>query len=253
MASFRPFSTTHALVLVAFVASTAGLVTFRRRLHRLSPARADALDRALGLIAILVWLFTTLVQFLPRYYERTSSLPLHLCDFTIVTVPLALLTCWRPARAITYFWGIGLSTQGLITPDLEHGPAAMRFWLFWTAHFVIVGGALYDVIGRDYRPTWRDCLVATGAGLVYIALVLPFDIATGLNYGYVGKTAPGQPSLVDALGPWPGRVGVMGVLGVVVMALLVAPWEIARQVRRRRPAVHPPAATGAREEPAASL
>jgi hypothetical integral membrane protein (TIGR02206 family) len=243
MATFRPFSTTHAIVLLAFVATTAAVIFLRRRLHRLAPRRADALDRAFGLVAVLVWLFTTLVQFLPRYYDRTSSLPLHLCDFTIVAVPLALFTCWRPARAITYFWGIGLSTQGLITPDLEDGPAALRFWLFWTAHFVIVGGALYEILARRYRPTWRDCLVATGAGLVYVALILPFDIAAGLNYGYVGKTAPGQPSLVDALGPWPGRVGVMLVLGGVVMAALAAPWEIARLVRRRagaRPPALPP-------------
>jgi hypothetical integral membrane protein (TIGR02206 family) len=232
METFRPFSATHAAVLLAFVATTAGLVIIRRRLHRLSPDRSSRLDRAVGVAAILVWVFTTLVQFVPRYYDRTSSLPLHLCDFTIIAVPLALLACWWPARAITYFWGIGLSTQGLITPDLRSGPASMTFWVFWSAHFVIVGGALYDVFARGYRPTWRDCLTATVTGLIYVALILPFDIATGLNYGYVGRTAPGQPSLVDALGAWPGRVGIMLVLGVVVMALLVAPWEIARLVRR---------------------
>jgi hypothetical integral membrane protein (TIGR02206 family) len=233
MQSFRPFSATHALVLLVFAATTAALVVARRRLAGEGPARADAFDRALGILAALVWIVGTLVQFLPRYYDRTSSLPLHLCDFTIIAVPLALLTCWRPARALAYFWGIGLSTQGLITPDLVLGPGSIHFWLFWSAHFVIVGGALYDVIARGYRPTWRDFVLAAVTGVVYIALILPFDLLTSLNYGYVGKTAPGQPSLVDALGPWPGRVGVMVVLGVVVMALLAAPWEIARRFRRR--------------------
>jgi uncharacterized membrane protein YwaF len=98
---------------------------------------------------------------------------------------------------------------------------------------VIVGGALYDVIARGYRPTCRDFLLATVSGIVYVAVILPFDIATGLNYGYVGKTAPGQPSLVDALGPWPRRVGVMVLLGVVVMAVLAAPWQIVRHFQRR--------------------
>jgi hypothetical integral membrane protein (TIGR02206 family) len=219
----------HALVLLAFVATTAGLVARRRRLGRMGADVADRLDRRLGIVAVLVWLFATFVQFLPSYYDRTSSLPLQLCDFTIVAVPLALCTGWRPARAIVYFWGIGLSTQGLITPDLDGGPATMRFWFFWAPHFVIVGAAVYDVAARGYRPTWRDFRVATVAGVVYVALVLPFDLLADLNYGYVGKSAPGQPSLVDALGPWPGRVGVMLVLGVVVMALLMVPWEIVRR------------------------
>jgi len=105
----------------------------------------------------------------------------------------------------------------------------MRFWFFWAPHFVIVGGAVYDVAARGYRPTWRDFRVATVAGVVYAALVLPFNLLTDLNYGYVGESAPGQPSLVDALGPWPGRVGVMLTLGVVVMTLLMVPWEILRR------------------------
>ena len=239
MTSFRPFSPAHAIVLAVFVATTAALVALRRRFGRAEPDRAERLDRLLGVAAVLVWLLTTLVQFLPRYYDRASSLPLHLCDFTIVAVPLALLACWRPARAITYFWGIGLSTQGLITPDLQDGPAGLRFWTFWAAHFVIVCAALYDVIARGYRPTWRDCRTAIAAGLVYVALVLPLDLATGWNYGYVGRTAPGQPSLVDALGPWPGRVGVMLALGAAAMALLVAPWEVARHLRRTPPAQAP--------------
>jgi hypothetical integral membrane protein (TIGR02206 family) len=232
MQSFRPFSTTHALVVLAFAAVVAGLVLRRRRLARSNPATADAIDRQLGVVAVAVWLFTTVFPFLPRYYDLANALPLHVCDFTIIAVPLALLTGWRPAQTITYFWGVGLSTQGFITPDLRHGPAAMGFWLFWSVHFVIVGGALYEVAARGYRPTWKDCGLAVAAGAVYVALVLPFDVATGLNYGYLGRGAPGQPSLVDALGPWPGRVVVMMGLGLVVMALLTLPWELARVIRR---------------------
>src|SRR5207247_7845870 len=171
MSTFRPFSIVHALVLLTFAATVTGLVLTRRRLCRIAPARADAFDRNLGIIATVIWLFTTLVQFLPRYYDRTSSLPLHVCDFTIMAVPLALLTGWRPARAITWFWGVGLSTQGLVTPDLAHGPATLRFWLFWSVHFVVVGGALYEVIARGFRPTWKDFFLATAAGLVYVALI----------------------------------------------------------------------------------
>jgi hypothetical integral membrane protein (TIGR02206 family) len=234
MTTFRPFSLTHALVLLALAALTTALIVRRRRLR--DSLAATRFDRRLGVIATFLWLFIQLVQFLPRYYDRASSLPLHVCDFSIIAVPLALLTGWRPARAIAYFWGIGLSTQGLITPDLRFGPATLPFWLFWATHFVIVGGGIYEVAARGFRPAWKDYGVAAAAALAYAAVILPFDIATGLNYGYIGRAAPDQPSLVDALGPWPRRVPIMMGLAGIVMLLLLLPWEVGRLIARRPPA-----------------
>jgi len=96
MDTFRPFSTTHAAVLLVFAATVTTLVVLRRRRERGHPVRAARLDRSLGVVAVLVWLFATFVQFLPTYYDRASSLPLQLCDFTIIAVPFALFTGWRP-------------------------------------------------------------------------------------------------------------------------------------------------------------
>ena len=208
---------------------TVGCVVLRRRLRRSGGAqKADRLDRTLALATAAAWAFTTLVPLWPSVYQPSWSLPLHLCDVTILAVPIALGTCWRPARAVAYFWGIGLSSQGLFTPDLLDGPARLGFWLFWANHFAVVGGAIYDVAARGYRPAWKDFGVAVGLGAAYVAVILPFDILTGLNYGYLGRTAPGQPTLVDVLGPWPGRVAVMAGLAIGVMVILVLPWEIAR-------------------------
>ena len=43
----------------------------------------------------------------------------------------------------------------------------------------------------------------------YLALILPFDLLTGFNYGYVGPAKPLNASLLDWLGPWPWRIGAM--------------------------------------------
>ena len=228
MEKFHPFSPLHAAVVATFVALTVGCVALRRRLRRSGDVRLpDRLDRAIALATAAAWAFTTFVPLWPPIYQHSWSLPLHVCDVTVLAVPVALATCWRPARAVAYFWGIGLSSQGLFTPDLQDGPARLGFWLFWANHFAVVGGALYDVAARGYRPAWKDFGVAVGLGVAYVALVLPFDLLTGLNYGYLGRTAPGQPTLVDVLGPWPGRVGVMVALAIAVMLLLMLPWEVA--------------------------
>jgi uncharacterized membrane protein YwaF len=76
--------------------------------------------------------------------------------------------------------------------------------------------------------------------------VLPLDVVFGWNYGFVASARPEQPSIVDYLGPWPGRVAVITGLGLTLLAALVVPWTVGRswlrehgrsrpRSRRRRP------------------
>jgi hypothetical integral membrane protein (TIGR02206 family) len=233
MQRFQPFSVTHGAVVAALVAAVWSLVALRRR-WRDGP-RAVALDRCLAAAALAVYAVANAWPLLPRHFALGRSLPIHVCDLTTLCVPLALRGNWRPARALLYFWGLGLSTQGFITPDLQDGPARVGFWTFWLAHFSVVGGALYDVIGRDYRPDWRDYRIAVVASVIYVILVLPLDAELGVNYGYVGPSTPGLPTLVDALGPWPWRVPVMFAAGTAVMFFLTLPWELVRRHSTPRP------------------
>jgi len=230
---FRPFSVTHAAVLLLFAAATALLIRYARR-HRGTRA-LRRVERRLGWVLLLLWVVGNGWWLLPPRFDPARSLPLQVCDVTSLAAAVVLLAPRRFARAILYFWGIGLSVQALITPDLGGGVATVAFWLFWVAHASAVAIAVYDVAARDFRPAWRDYWVAVAAAAAYLAVVLAIDLAFGFNYGYVGRARPGQPSLIDVLGTWPERVVVIAVLVAVVMALLALPWELAR--RERVPAV----------------
>jgi hypothetical integral membrane protein (TIGR02206 family) len=179
-------------------------------------------------VALLTWAWVQTFGLLPWRYEAAKALPLQVCDLMGFLAPAALVTNWRALRALLYFWGIGLSSQGFFQPDLREGPADPSFWAFWLGHVSVVGLAAYDVFARGYRPTWRDYGVACAAAAAYLAVILPVDLLFGFNYGYVGRGQPGQPSVVDFLGPWPGRVAIIAALAAAVMALLVLPWEAAR-------------------------
>lgn len=233
METFRPFSPLHAGMLALFVVVCGTLIVLRRRLR--GTGRAVALDRLACAGAAAACAFTIIGPLWPGVFTMHWSLPLHVCDVTAFAVPVALGTCWRPARAVTYFWGIGLSSQGLVTPDLRDGPAKIWFWLFWANHFAVVGGAIYDVAARGYRPGWKDLGIALALGLAYVAVIVPLDVAFGLNYGYLGRSPPGQPTLVDVLGPWPWRVPVMLALAALAMVVLLLPWEAARWIKARDP------------------
>jgi hypothetical integral membrane protein (TIGR02206 family) len=207
---------------------TSSLILLRRRLDS---SRQFHLDRSLGFIFLIAWFLMNIWWLLPRNFNPQESWPLHLCDISAIIAPVALLSNRRWPRALLYFWGIGLNTQGFITPLLKEGPAHLEFWLFWLNHWIVVGTAIYDVAARGFRPTWRDYAIAVFGSGIYLAVVLPIDIAFGWNYGYLGKSKPNRSTVIDVLGPWPWRVVIIAVLACAVMALLMLPWILSRRIQ----------------------
>lgn len=147
--------------------------------------------------------------------------------------PIALLTGRRWARALLYFWGLGLSTQAFITPTLTVGPDHTHYWVFWMAHLAIVGSALYELMVTGFRPDARDLARSLAISWAYVILIAAFDRLTGFNYVFVGPGEAQPGTLVALLGPWPWRVGVMLLLGSLIFVLMWGAWPLGRALRRR--------------------
>lgn len=233
MDAFRPFSLTHAAALVTIAAATWALVAYGRR-HR-SESAPGALEKQLAIVNLVLWTLAHGWWNLPPRFDPAITLPLQMSHLASVVASLVLLTRWRWTRTLLYFWGIGLTTQALLTPALADPPSSIWFWAFWLQHGFIMAVVVYDLVVYRYRPTWRDYGVACAASGAYLAVVLPLDVALGANYGFLGSSIPGTPSIVDLLGPWPERLAIIVALVAAVMALLMLPWEIVkRRIQRTR-------------------
>lgn len=228
MATFEPFSPLHGLIILLFMSATALLVSAG---VRLAPAARLRLDRNLGMVLVALWIYSNGWWLLPARFDAARSLPLHVCDVTSLLAGVVLLMPRRPLRAILYFWGIGMSLQAILTPEISFEPNTIWFWIFWASHSAIIAIAVYDIAVRGFRPDWRDFRIAVAGGLAYLAIVFTINLMFGYNYGYVGNARPGETSIIDFLGPWPYRVVLMSVLVIGVMALLMAPWHFARKSR----------------------
>jgi hypothetical integral membrane protein (TIGR02206 family) len=232
---FEPYTATHLCVVVAFGMLVTTMVAMRRRDDVATvPPNRRAMDTAIGWVGLAGALFVQVVTLWPSRFDIWTSLPLHICDICMFVAPAALLLGWRPLRAIAYFWGLGMSSLSFIFPDLRFGPGDFQFWVFWTAHAVVVGTALYDITGRGFRPRFRDWVFSVGAGLVYVAVIFTVDALWHFNYGYVGETYKNQRSPADFLGPWPWRVPIMIAIAIAAMFLLLVPWMIVRKVKEMR-------------------
>lgn len=162
---------------------------------------------------------------MPSRFTWALSLPLQFCDIAPWIAAIALLTEARWARILLYYWGTALCTQAFFTPTLSEGLAHTRFWWFWLGHTHIVGAAIYDLVARGFRPTWRDLRFAViSTGVLTFSLVA-LDAITGLNYGYVGPGSPTVRTIIDAIGPYPQRVLVLICIVFTAFVILTAVWR----------------------------
>ena len=227
---YHAFSANHFLVLTAFTIATTVACAVGIK-HRGSPHLRRA-ERVAGWVMLALWSVTTAYWLLPANYGIGISLPLHMCDLTGILAPVVLLTPFRWPRTLLYFWGLGLSINGILTPILDYGPWHVTFWLYWLTHVSIIGTAVYDLIARGYRPNFRDCLLAIGACAIWLATVLAINLSLDLNYGYVGNVTPERPTVIHTLGPWPLRVYKMIVAVLARFIVMWLPWAIATRIRR---------------------
>jgi hypothetical integral membrane protein (TIGR02206 family) len=224
--TFAPYGALHLVSVGGCLAVIAALVAAGRSSRA---AHERKFRRALGVFGLAYWLSYN-VWWNWHGLDPATGLPLQICDINGVIAPLALLTLDRWLRATLYFWAFALSTQAFIQPALQFGPATPLYWWFWAQHTIILGYAVFDLVVLGFRPDWRDLMRAYGSGAIYLAIVVPVDLALNADYGYLGDLAADRiPPFVAALGPWPERAVIVVVLAALAFVIAEMPWQIGRQ------------------------
>jgi hypothetical integral membrane protein (TIGR02206 family) len=221
---FEAFSGQHYLLLGIFVVGAVAIVMVgRSQRRRLAEAATPGFSRVLAVAVASVAVLSLSYRLLPVDFELQTSLPLQLCDFAWITATWALWTRARVPVALTYYWGLTLSVQGIITPSLGQQFPNPRFFAFWALHFLVVWSALYLSIGLRLGPRWREYRITVAVTVVWAVVVYWFDKVVGLNYGYLVHKPP-SASLFDLFGPWPWYMLVSIALVLGVWALMTLPW-----------------------------
>ncbi|PIB79949.1 TIGR02206 family membrane protein [Mycobacterium celatum] len=231
---FSAYGPSYWAVITVF-AIGAGLLVWIGRRQTASQARR--LGRILGLLTAAIYGAVVIYSLIPPAVDQ--SVPLRLTDLATVAAAYALWSRRHWAFALTYYWGLTLSTQALISPVLK-GPdfPHYRFLGFWGIHLLVVWAAIYLTWGRRMRPRWHSYRIAIAVTAVWAAVTFAFNSIAGTNYGFLnGK--PATASLLDVLGPWPVYVFTAAILILVVWALMTWPWERSTQPPPASPATAP--------------
>jgi hypothetical integral membrane protein (TIGR02206 family) len=225
---FEAYGPSYWGALTVFIVGAVLLVWTGRRQ---TDEQARRLGRILGAVTAGIYAAILLYNLIPPGIDY--SVPLQLTDLATVVAAYALWTQRHWAYALTYYWGLVLSVQALLSPVLR-GPdfPHYQFLAFYAIHLLVVWAAIYLTWGRDMRPDWRSWRFAAAVTIVWAVFTMAFNAIAGTNYGFL-NAKPATASLLDVLGPWPVYVLVGATLVAGVWALMTWPW-----VRRGLPSVH---------------
>jgi len=211
-----------------FAVGAAALVWLGRRQ---TESQARLFGRIAGALTAAIYAVAFVWALFP--FDVRWSVPLHLTDLATVTTAYALWSQKPWAFVLTYYWGLVLSVQALISPALT-GPdfPSIQFLGFWAIHLLVVWAAIYLTWGRGMRPRWGSFRFVVGVTVAWAAVAMTFNSIAGSNYGFLnGK--PTTASLLDVFGPWPWYLLVAATLVLAVWAAMTWPWERARSAHAR--------------------
>jgi len=225
-----PFSAGHAAVIL--VAALLTVAWIRLGIASKSNGSERSVRVGSAMAALCAQIAYTVSEMLPMNFDPTMSLPLHVCDMGAYLAGLMiLLPRVRWLQVIVFFWGFALTTQAFLTPTVKDPLTAPAFWFYWLQHWSIVAAALWAWFVAGYRPSKGDFLFMLAVDLGLLIVIVPINIGLGANYMWLGNTERDVRTLLDFLGPWPARIGVVFVLA---HAIMLAVWLIATTADRRR-------------------
>lgn len=217
---FTVYGPSHWVAIAVFVVGAALLVWLGRRQ---TERQSLAFSRILGALTAAIYVAMLVYTLIPPSIER--SVPLRLTDLATVVGAYALWSQHHWAFVLTYYWGLVLSTQALISPVLKSADFPhYEFLAFWSIHLLVVWAAIYLTWGRGMRPCWRDYRLVVVVTAGWAAGTMAFNGIAGTNYGFL-NAKPATASLLDLMGPWPVYVLVASALVAGVWALMTWPWE----------------------------
>lgn len=224
-ARFETLGPSHLTVLAICVAGIPVVWLIGRRLRGTDAEQGFSRGFAVAIVAVTIPL--QILQLLPADWNPRTSLPFQLCDFAWMFAVYALWTRSTLACTVTYLWGITLTTQAMITPDLASDFPEPRFLMFWTMHLLIVWAAVYVVPGLRILPTWSTYWRTVAITAVWAVSVFVYNVIADTNYGYL-NAKPESASILDLLGPWPLYVVFEIAIIATVWAVLTWPFTRAR-------------------------
>lgn len=160
-------------------------------------------------------------------YNFKTDLPLYLCSFIAIIIPI--FTYYRKywMYEILVFWIIAGTLQGVITPDIAEGFPSFDYFRYWTVHLGLLIIIFYITFVFKMRPNFKSVFKSFFVLQIYVVIIIFLNYLLEANYSYLNKK-PESASVLDYLGEWPYYIISIQLIIIPLFLLIYLPFYLTR-------------------------
>ena len=164
---FTPFSGQHFwVVLIAISIGSLLILWAKKQAERIQIITGNILAFSISFIVI----FGSILNFFKPDFNYQEDLPLHLCSFLAIILPVLSYTRKYLLYEVLLFLILAGTLQSLITPS-EYNYLNFIYFRYWFVHAGLVIFMLYATIVYEMRPTIKSVFKSFVGMQVYMVLM----------------------------------------------------------------------------------
>ena len=203
---FDMFGLEHIVALIVALAFIIVLPLYAKR--NLNEQVQHRLGMVIGWLVFGNYIVWVGLEAIAGTFDIKQHLPVHLCRFTNLAIPLVMV--WRSylVYEILFFWGLSAMLQASFSPDIAAGFPHFHYFRFWIGHQGVILALIYATVVYGIRPTFKSLIKSFIALNIFLVFAVIVNMLIDANYFWIcGKPVNhiGEriPTLLDYLGPWP--------------------------------------------------
>jgi hypothetical integral membrane protein (TIGR02206 family) len=185
----------------------------------------------MGLIGVTAWTWSVIVMVATHQAKAQSVIPLHLCYFLNLLLPIILWKKWFHWLDWIYPIVMAGCLQALFTPDLNQSFPHYYSVRYWLVHTALIQNLLFAIFVYDFRPTVKGIFKCVVALNLYALAVTPVNLLLDTNFLYLRSPAPG--SVMEWLGPWPQYLIALEGLMIVFFTVVYLPFGALHWLKKK--------------------
>ncbi|OWY25903.1 TIGR02206 family membrane protein [Sphingobacteriales bacterium UPWRP_1] len=231
--AFTMWSAEHVLALLFF--ALLGYIIIRRAASAQMAGYKNRLFMGMGWVISGTVIGWSLIKISLGNFSINQDLPLPLCNFLALVLPVFTITRSLFLFELFYFWVLSGTLQAIITPDLQDSFPHYHFIKYWVVHLGLVIVVVYAAVVYQMRPSSKSILKAFLWLQPYVLFCMAVNYLLHANYLYLNAKPP-VASLLDFMGPWPVYIFVAQLIAMPLFLLAYLPfWLYKRKLRAAAP------------------
>lgn len=223
-ADFIPFSEQH--ILISAIVITLGTILIywaKKQSEQIQILTGNIIASSISLTVI----FGSILNIYKPDFNYQEDLPLHLCSFLALIIPVLSFTRKYIYYEILFFLILAGTLQSLITPS-EYNFLNFTFFRYWFVHSGLVIFMLYATFIYKMRPTLKSVFKSFIGMQVYMIIMFIINYMLGSNYFYTNRK-PNATTLLDVFGEWPQYIFVVELIVIPFFLLIYLPFYLTRK------------------------